>query len=98
MASHPLRLEQRPCHNNVWVKWTIPRRSRHGVIDALEDRNDDMAQIGDMIKQKIREELAHSALIDRQRLFDSATDLSASLPTTLNPVVLRSLQSNSCGS
>lgn len=98
MASHPLRLEQRPCHNNVWVKWTIPRRSRHGFIDALEDRTEGMAQIGDMIKQKIREELAHSALIDRQRLFDSATDLSASLPTTLNSMVLRSLQSDSYGS
>jgi hypothetical protein len=90
MANHPLNIEERPCHNNVWVKWSPPRTTGRDSIDVSECSTDPIVGLGNVVKRKIKEELSCSAIVTRQRLFDSTTDLSASLPTVFNSIQLGS--------
>ena len=90
MANHPLNIEERPCHNNVWVKWSPPRATGHDSIEVSECSNDPIIGLGNVVKRKIKEELSCGAIVCRQRLFDSTTDLSASLPTVFNSIQLGS--------
>jgi hypothetical protein len=90
MANHPLNIEERPCHNNVWVKWSPPRTTGHDSIEVSECSNDPIVGLGNVVKRNIKEELSCGAIVCRQRLFDSTTDLSASLPTIFNSIQLGS--------
>lgn len=92
MAGHPMELEERPCHNNVWVKWSLPRRLQHAGTTVSERSFDPMTYLGKITEQRIKEELARGVVVGRQRLFDSTTDLSASLPTIFDSMLLRSAQ------
>lgn len=87
-----MELEERPCHNNVWVKWSLPRRLQHAGTTVSERSFDPMTYLGKITEQRIKEELARGVVVGRQRLFDSTTDLSASLPTIFDSMLLRSAQ------
>lgn len=94
MAVHPLEIEERPCHNNVWVKWSLPRQPQDGSLEVTESNSDLMLGLRNIIQRKIKDELSCGADVGRQRLFDSTTDLSASLPTIFDSMLLGSSQSN----
>ena len=94
MAGHALKLEERPCHNNVWVKLSLPHQPSFAGIKGSKYSSSSLTNLHNIIKQKIKEELSCGTDIGRQRLFDSTTDLSASLPTIFNSMLLRSAESN----
>lgn len=90
MDNHPLKPMERPCHNNVWVRWSPPpltRQTKEG-ISVFSDGV--MNVLSSLIKQNIKEELSQETHGPRQRVFDSMTDLSASLPTAFDSLMLRS--------
>lgn len=82
MSFHPLRPKLRPCHNNVWIKWSPPLfpgygqgRMPIGVKKALEN-------MSDQIERDIMRHVTSGAVqLHRRRALDSITDLSNSLPT-----------------
>lgn len=90
MSNHPLRPIERPSHNNVWVRWSPPSLTQQidGEMSVFSDGV--MNALSKLIKQKIQEELSQGIYGPRQRMFDSMTDLSASLPTAFDSMVVRS--------
>jgi hypothetical protein len=92
MANHPLKPTQRPSHNNVWVKWSPPRQAQQANVRSPEAKGSIMDILSESIKQNIKEQLSRGALVPRRRVFDSMTDLSASLPTTFDSVMVHSVE------
>jgi hypothetical protein len=92
MANHPLKPTQRPSHNNVWVKWLPPRQSQQASARSSEANGSIIDILSESIKQNIMEQLSRGALVPRRRVFDSMTDLSASLPTAFDSVMVRSIE------
>ncbi|KAK5711504.1 hypothetical protein LTR17_018379 [Elasticomyces elasticus] len=74
MSEHPLGVLRRPCHGNVWTKWSPPCDDELAkcALVALQEE----------LRRKISRGLSSSQYTARpRRRFDSVTDLSASLPT-----------------
>lgn len=91
MANHPLKPAKRPCHNNVWVKWLPPRQVQQDCGGSPEVNDGVMDVMSALIKQSIEEQLSHGVIVPHQRVFDSMTDLSASLPTVSESVMTHSI-------
>lgn len=91
MANHPLKPIKRPSHNNVWVKWAPPPHSHRADVGPCNVGGEIMDILRDSIKRCIKDMLSQEAFVTGQRVFDSMTDLSASLPTAANSVILYSV-------
>lgn len=87
MSNHPLNPRTRPCHNNVWIRWSPPQSTQVEDDQLSEVEHGEMYALAELVAQNIREELSQENIVIRQRVFDSMTDISTSLPTISNSMV-----------
>jgi hypothetical protein len=86
MSNHPLNPQTRPCHNNVWIRWSPPQLIYRDDATVSDMYDGVMRALTEVVAQKIRQELSQETLVIRQRVFDSVTDISTSLPTIFDPM------------
>ena len=83
MSSHPMKLQPRLCHGNVWIKWS--------PVISTQDHNDGRWAVrGEgairSLSQRIEQDIVENIMLGLRSLsewrnLDSITDLSLSLPT-----------------
>jgi hypothetical protein len=87
MSNHPLQPQERQCHNNVWIRWSPPQLFSRGIGYQSGAIDDAMGALAERIRQNIKEEMSEGRFTLRQRVFDSITDISTSLPTVFDSMI-----------